>query len=69
MFQEKAEYFSRGIRAARIGKGSGAAAARPCMAGAMDDPLLENRLSARIGMKRAAIGMPCRHLTMLNADI
>ena len=36
------------------------------MTGAVDDPLLEDRLPAGVGMKRAAVGVPAGHLAVLH---
>src|SRR5271157_1912442 len=58
VLKEEAEHLPRSVRPSRIGEGPGGAAARPCMAGSMDNPLLEDRLSACIGVEGAAVSMP-----------
>ena len=65
MGQKKAEHLARGIGPLRIGVGAGLAPTRPGMAGAVDHPLLEDRLAVRIGMQRPAVGPSTRHLSLL----
>ena len=50
LLEEEAEHLPRGVGPSRIGVGSGGAAARPGMAGAMDHPLLKHRLPIRVGV-------------------
>ena len=66
MLQEEAEHLARGVGAPRIGVGSSGTAAGPGVAAAMDQPLLEYRLSAGVGVNRAAVGVPARHLPALH---
>jgi hypothetical protein len=66
VLEEKAEPLPGRVGPARIGVGTGAAAARLSMAGAVNDPLLEHRLPIRIGVERPAVDMPAGHLTALH---
>src|SRR6266851_4733227 len=63
---EESEHLPRGVGPPRIGVGAGGTAARPGMAGSVDDPLLEDRPPARIDMDRAAVGVPAGHPTVLH---
>jgi hypothetical protein len=65
MLKKEAEHLPRGIRPLRISVGAGRAAARPGMTGAVDDPLLEDRLAMGVGMQRTAVGPPAGYLTPL----
>ena len=58
MREEEAKHLPGGIGPLWIGVGPGCAAARPSMAGAVDDPLLEHGLPLGIGMQRPAVGPP-----------
>ena len=58
VLKEETQHLPRCVRSSWIGVGAGRTAARPGMACAVDDPLLENYLPARVGVKCAAIGMP-----------
>ena len=62
MPQEETQHFPRCVRSLRIGVGTRRAASRPCVAGAMDIPVLQDFASARVGMGRAGVGMPSRYL-------
>src|ERR671918_2077286 len=64
VLEEEPEHLPRGIGPLRIGVGPGGAAARPGVAGAVDDPLLEDHLPARVSVKRAAVGMPAGYPTV-----
>ena len=66
MFEKEAEHLGGGVRSAGIGVRAGGAAARPGMAGAVNDPLLEYRLSARIPMEGTAVGAPAGRLPALD---
>src|SRR5690606_29046825 len=50
MFEEEAEHLARGVGPPWIGVGAGGAAARPGMARSVDDPPLENRHPACVGV-------------------
>jgi hypothetical protein len=69
VLKEEAEHLPRCVRSSRIGVGAGRTTARPGMAGAVDDPLLENYLPARVGVKCASVGMPARHPTVLSPGL
>ena len=56
VIEKEAEHFSRRIRSLRIGVGTGGTAARPGMTGAVNDPLLENGVAARIAVDGAGVG-------------
>ena len=62
MLEEETQHFPRCVRSLRISVGARRAASRPCVAGAMDIPVLQDFASARIGMGRAGVGMPSRYL-------
>ncbi len=66
VLEEEPEHLPRGIGPLRIGVGPGGAAARPGMSGPVDDPVLEDRLSARVGVEPAAISMPTGYPTLLH---
>src|SRR5258707_9385353 len=66
VLDEESEHLPRGVGPPRIGVGAGGTAARPGMAGSVDDPLLEDRPPARIDMDRAAVGVPAGHPTVLH---
>jgi len=54
VLQEEPNHLGRGVGSLRKGVGTGGAAARPSVAGAMNDPLFHYRLAAGIGMQYAA---------------
>jgi hypothetical protein len=58
VLEKEPEHLPRRVGPLRIGVGAGGAAARPGMAGAVADPMLEDRLPVRVGVKGAAVGMP-----------
>src|SRR5690242_12226911 len=66
MLKEEAEHLLRSIGPTWIGVRARSTPTRPRMAGSMDHPLFEHRLSARIGVQGAAVGMPTGHLTTLH---
>src|SRR5690606_241293 len=68
VLEEEAQHLPRGIRSAGIGVRAGRTAARPGMAGAVDDPLFEDRLSVRVGVEGAAVAMSAGHLAVLHRD-
>jgi hypothetical protein len=57
MPEEETQHFTCCIRSLRIGVGARSAASRPCVAGSVDIPLLQDFAPARVGMGRAGIGM------------
>src|SRR5215469_4756442 len=69
MFEKEAHHLLCRIRASRIGIGTGAAAARPGMTGAMNAPRLQHHPPCRIGEERPCIGMPTGHLAMLDHSL
>src|ERR1700685_3345339 len=64
VIEEEAQHLFGGIRAARIGVGPGRAAAGPGVACAMDEPLLDQRLPARVDVPRANVGMTVGHVSL-----
>ncbi len=58
VLEEEAQHLVRGIGSVRIGLGASTASARPGMPGAVDDPLLEDRLPAPVNVESAALGTP-----------
>ena len=66
VFEKEPEELPRRVGSVWIGVGAGTAAARPGMSGAVDDPVLEDRLPSRVGVKRAAVGMPAGYPTVLH---
>src|SRR5690349_20572476 len=58
MFQEEPQHLPGGIRAARIGVGTGGTAPRPCVPGTVNLPVLEDGAPARVDMERAGVGVP-----------
>jgi len=67
MLEKESQHFARGVGSARIGVGPGGAAARPGMAGPVDDPLFEHRLAGRVEVEAAAIIVPAGHPALFNA--
>ena len=67
MFEEEAEHLARGVGPPWIGVGAGGAAARPGMARSVDDPPLENRHPARVGVEDPAVGVPAGNLAALHS--
>src|SRR5947207_11112771 len=61
MLEKEPEYFPGGIRPSRIGVRAGRAAARPCMSGSVDIPVLKDFPPTRVGMDRTGIGMSSRY--------
>ena len=55
VLQEEPNHLAGGIGSARKGVGSGGAAARPGVAGPMNDPLFRHRLAAGISIQYAAV--------------
>jgi len=58
MLEEEAEHLLRGVGPSRIGVRAGGAAARPSVTGSVDDPLLEDRLPARVSVEGPAKACP-----------
>ena len=66
MLEEKAQYFPRCVRSARIGVGARRAAAGPCVSGAVDIPVLQYSASTRVAQDRSCIGMPSGYLPAMH---
>src|SRR6516162_6822245 len=66
VLQEEPNHLGRGVGSLRKGVGTGGAAARPSVAGAMNDPLFHYRLAASIGMQYAAVREPARDLAFFD---
>ena len=66
MLQEEPNHFGCRVGPLRKGVGTGGAATRPSVAGAMNDPLLRYRLAVGIGMQYAAIREPTRDLAFFD---
>lgn len=62
MPEEETQHFPRCVRSLRISVGAGGATARPRVAGAVDNPVLQNFAPAHIDMDHAGIGMASRYL-------
>src|SRR6185437_374511 len=69
LLEEEAQHLPGGVGPPRIGVGPRRTAARPGMAGGMDDPLLQDRPPALIVLHGAAVGMPPGYLTMLHTEL
>src|SRR6266498_5173488 len=66
VIQEEAQHLARGVRPLRIGVSARGAATRPCVAGSVDVPLLEDCPPARVGVDGAGVGMSSRYPTMMH---
>src|SRR5215207_11218963 len=66
--EEEAHHLAASVGPLRIGVGTGRAAAEPSVTGPVHDPLLKERLSARVGMKRQAVGVPAGGAAVLRLD-
>src|SRR5271170_2363273 len=66
LIQKEAEHFARSIGATWVGVRSGRTAARPFVAAAVDEPLLEHHASVDIDAKGATIGMSAGDLATLH---
>ena len=65
MIQEKTKHFPRCIRSPGIGVRARRAAARPCVSGAMDAPVLYDFASARVSMGCAGVCMASGYLAAM----
>ena len=68
VIEEETEHLLRGVGPSRIGVRAGGAAARPSVTGSVDDPLLEDRLPARVSVEGPAIGMPAGYPPVLHSS-
>jgi hypothetical protein len=66
MAEEETQHFSRCVRSLRISVGARGATSRPCVAGAVDIPVLQDFAAARVDMGRAGIGMASRYLPAMH---
>src|ERR1700680_3227592 len=66
MLEEETQHFPRCVRSLRVSIGARGAASRPCVAGAVDIPVLQDSSPTRVAMDRAGIGMPSRYLPAMH---
>ena len=66
MPEEEAQHFPRCVRSLRISVGARRATSRPCVAGAVDIPVLQDFAPAPIDMGRAGIGVASRYLPAMH---
>ncbi len=66
MIEKKAKHFARCIRPERIGVRARGTAARPGMAGAASEPLLEDHVTLLVAVEGARIGAAAGRLAVLN---
>ena len=66
VLQEEPNHLGCGVGSLRKGMGTGGAATRPSVAGAMNDPLFHYRLAAGISMQYAAVREPTRDLAFFD---
>ena len=58
MLEEKAQYFAAGVRSSGIGVRAFVASAAPCVSGAMDDPLLDDRFTVSVAVSDTRVFAP-----------
>ena len=64
MLEEEAHHLATGVRPAWLRVRPGHAAAGPCVAGSVKNPLLEHGTLALVGLNGAGVADPARSLAM-----
>src|ERR1700690_1226351 len=67
--EKEADHLAAGIWPACVGVGSVRAAAGPCVTEAMNHPLLQNLVAARVGVHSAAVASASRRLSLADRKL